>query len=194
MSDQEKKRKFSPFKLLLIGVVVGVIFWGGFNTAMEATNTETFCISCHEMEVNVYEEYTDTIHYANRTGVRATCPDCHVPKDWIHKFARKVKATNELYHHFLGTIDTPEKFEEKRFQLASNVWREMKGNDSKECRNCHDYDSMDFDRQTERSVNRHEDAADEGLTCIDCHKGVAHSLPEEYDAELDIPGESPYYN
>jgi cytochrome c-type protein NapC len=54
MSDQKPKRKFSPFKLLLIGVVAGIIFWGGFNTAMEATNTETFCISCHEMEVNVY--------------------------------------------------------------------------------------------------------------------------------------------
>jgi cytochrome c-type protein NapC len=93
----------------------------------------------------------------------------------------------------MGTIDTPEKFEEKRFAMASRVWREMKANDSKECRNCHDYDSMDFDMQSERSMTRHEDAADEGLTCIDCHKGVAHSLPEEYDPEKDIAGESPYY-
>ncbi len=74
-------------KLLLTGGVLGVIFWGGFNTAMEATNTEAFCISCHEMEENVYQEYQDTIHYSNRTGVRATCPDCHVPKEWIHMAA-----------------------------------------------------------------------------------------------------------
>ena len=193
MSEQNKKRS-SPFKLLMIGVVLGVILWGGFNTAMELTNTETFCISCHEMEGNVYEEYTDTIHYANRTGVRATCPDCHVPKEWVHKFARKIQATNELYHHFQGTVDTPEKFEGKRFELAKNVWRVMKRTDSRECRNCHDYDSMDFDRQTERSLTRHEDAAEEGLTCIDCHKGIAHSLPEGYNAELDTPGNSPYYD
>ena len=61
----------------LFFMVVGVIFWGGFNTAMEVSNTETFCISCHEMEENVFKEYQNTIHYTNRTGVRATCPDCH---------------------------------------------------------------------------------------------------------------------
>ena len=110
----EKLKKPSAASLgaiLIGGFVAGIIFWGGFNTAMEATNTEAFCISCHEMEENVYVEYQDTIHYTNRTGVRATCPDCHVPKPWIHKIVRKIKASNELYHKVMGTIDTPEKFE-----------------------------------------------------------------------------------
>jgi len=207
MSAAKAKKGKSALTILLIGAVIGVIFWGGFNTAMEATNTETFCISCHEMEVNVYEEYTDTIHYTNRTGVRAICPDCHVPKEWVHKFVRKIQATNELYHHFLGTIETPEKFDEKRIELAGNVWRAMKDTDSRECRNCHGYDYMDFDKQEQRAVDRHEGVAggygsvDEhsgaeegGLTCIDCHKGIAHSLPAEYDPEKDIPGESIYYD
>jgi cytochrome c-type protein NapC len=189
-----KKKGKGTFTVLMIGVILGIIFWGGFNTAMEATNTETFCISCHEMEINVYEEYTDTIHYTNRTGVRAICPDCHVPKDWIHKFARKVQATNELYHHLQGTVDTPEKFEEKRFELAGHVWSTMKATDSRECRNCHDFMSMDYDKQEPRSAERHEQAEEEGLTCIDCHKGIAHSLPAEYDPEKDIPGESIYYD
>ncbi|MGB1130840.1 MAG: NapC/NirT family cytochrome c, partial [Haloferula sp.] len=51
--------------------VAGIIFWGGFNTAMEATNTKDFCISCHEMENFVYEEYKGTIHDVNRSGVGA---------------------------------------------------------------------------------------------------------------------------
>lgn len=190
MTSKKGKRTFT---ILLIGIILGVIFWGGFNTAMEMTNTETFCISCHEMEVNVYEEYTDTIHYQNRTGVRATCPDCHVPKDWVHKVVRKIQATNELYHHFKGSIETPEQFEEQRFRLAGNVWRGMKNTDSRECRNCHDFMSMDYDKQESRSSERHEQAEEEGLTCIDCHKGIAHSLPAEYDPEKDIAGESIYY-
>ncbi len=179
-------------KLLLIGGVLGVIFWGGFNTAMEITNTEEFCISCHEMEENVYREYQDTVHYTNRTGVRATCPDCHVPKEWIHKVVRKIRASNEVYHKILGSIDTPEKFEAKRMKLAQNVWREMKDTDSRECRNCHAFDYMDFERQEERSAVRHDDAIESrdpdnpethgnGQTCIDCHKGIAHKLPEGYD-------------
>jgi len=175
--------KYSLGTLLVVGFISGIIFWGGFNTAMEMTNNEAFCISCHEMRVNVYEEYKDTIHYANRTGVRATCPDCHVPKEWAYKVVRKIKATNELFHKMLGTIDTPEKFENKRLQLARNVWKEMKATDSRECRNCHDYSSMDFSEQGRRSMKQHSKGLEEGKTCIDCHKGIAHSLPAMYEVD-----------
>lgn len=163
--------------LLGIGFVGGILFWGGFNWSMELTNTEAFCISCHEMERNVYREYKETIHYANRTGVRATCPDCHVPKDWVHKVARKIKASNELYHKMLGSIDTSEKFEAKRLQLASNVWKVMEETDSRECRNCHNFDYMDLTTQEKRSRDQHQVAMSEGKTCINCHKGIAHDLP-----------------
>lgn len=164
--------------LVILGGILGVVFWGGFNWAMEMTNTEKFCISCHEMRENVYEEYTDTIHYANRSGVRAICTDCHVPKEWIHKVIRKVRATNELYHKVIGSISTKEKFEAKRLELAKRVWTSMKETDSRECRNCHDNESMDFEKQESRSADRHEEGFDEGQTCIDCHKGIAHKLPK----------------
>lgn len=175
--------KYSLGIILVVGFVSGIIFWGGFNTAMEVSNTETFCISCHEMEENVYIEYKDTIHYSNRTGVRATCPDCHVPKDWVHKVARKIKASNELYHKAMGSVDTPEKFEAKRLKLARNVWRVMKETDSRECRNCHDYESMDYVKQGRRAVQQHIKGFDGGETCIDCHKGIAHSLPAMYEVD-----------
>lgn len=175
--------KVSLGTLLIGGFLAGIIFWGGFNTAMEATNTEDFCISCHEMEENVYQEYQNTIHYSNRSGVRATCPDCHVPEPWVHKIKRKIQASNELFHKVMGTIDTPEKFEEKRLELARNVWRTMKKTDSRECRNCHDFQSMDYTLQQRRAMNRHIEGFDEGQTCIDCHKGIAHSLPAMYEVD-----------
>ena len=145
---------------------------------METSNTETFCISCHEMEENVFREYKNTIHYTNRTGVRATCPDCHVPKEWHHKVVRKIQASNELLHKALGSIDTPEKFEAKRLKLAQHVWKVMKETDSRECRNCHNYEYMDFTEQGRRAVNQHSHGLNEGKTCIDCHKGIAHQLPD----------------
>ena len=184
--NSEKKRKLARYSagaLLVIGIVVGVLFWGGFNWAMEMTNTEKFCISCHEMRENVYAEYVTTKHYNNRTGVRATCPDCHVPREWIHKVKRKIKATNELYHKAVGTIDTREKFEAKRLELARNVWKAMKETDSRECRNCHDYDSMDYVAQGRRAVAQHTEGFDQGKTCIDCHKGIAHQLPDMYEED-----------
>ncbi len=165
-------------------IILGIILWGGFNTVLELTNKEEFCISCHEMENNVYQEYKNTIHYANRSGVRATCPDCHVPKEWIYKMKRKIQASNEIYHKILGTINTKEKFEGKRLQLAQNEWRRMKANNSRECRNCHDFESMSIAYQKPRARKQHEKALQQGGTCIDCHKGIAHPSPhKEMDEE-----------
>jgi cytochrome c-type protein NapC len=194
-SEPKSRGRRSALILLIIGMIAGIIFWGGFNTAMEATNTETFCISCHEMRDNVYQEYRNTIHYNNRTGVRATCPDCHVPKDWVHKMIRKIQASKELYHKVLGSINTPEKFEAKRLELAQHVWDSMKATDSRECRNCHGFSYMDYTRQGRRAVAQHQEGFDQGKTCIDCHKGIAHQLPDmsgvEPSAVLGAPTETP---
>ncbi|HNT39052.1 MAG TPA: NapC/NirT family cytochrome c [Rubrivivax sp.] len=177
---------WSVLTLLLVGVILGVLFWGGFNTAVEATNTEAFCISCHEMRDNVYKEYSEnTIHYTNRTGVRATCPDCHVPKEWGPKMLRKIQASRELYGKVMGTIDTREKFEEKRLQLAEREWARMKANDSLECRNCHSHESMDAEKQKPRARKAHELAVKMGDTCIDCHKGIAHHKPKGMKEDED---------
>lgn len=169
--------------LLSVGVVGGIIFWGGFNTAMEATNTLEFCISCHEMRDTVYEEYKTSVHFKNASGVRAICPDCHVPHAWVPKMIRKVQASNELWHKFRGTINTPEKFEAKRAELANHVWATMKATDSRECRNCHSFEAMAFEHQRARSSEKMEPVAlgtdlSGGSTCIDCHKGIAHKMPK----------------
>ncbi|MEZ5609036.1 MAG: cytochrome c3 family protein [Rhodocyclaceae bacterium] len=172
--------------LLSVGFIVGVLFWGGFNTAMEATNTEKFCISCHEMHDNVYQEYKETIHYNNRTGVRAVCADCHVPKDWTHKMIRKIQASREVWGKITGTIDTREKFEAKRLTLARREWARMKANDSRECRNCHSFESMNTASQKQRARKQHEMALEDNMTCIDCHKGIAHHKPEGMtDADME---------
>jgi len=177
--------KYSLFALLVVGFASGIIFWGGFNTAMEATNTLEFCISCHEMRDNVYQEYKQTIHYSNRTGVRAVCSDCHVPKTWIHKMKRKIQASQEVWGKLTGTIDTKEKFEAKRLELATHEWERMKSSDSRECRNCHSFDGMNTDKQKPRAKKMHELAQKDNKTCIDCHKGIAHHKPQNMPEDDD---------
>ena len=167
--------------LVVAGAVAGILFWGAFNWAMELSNTEAFCVSCHEMRDTVYKELKETVHFTNRTGVRANCSDCHVPKQWEYKLLRKIYATNELFHHFLGTIDTPEKFEAMRLELAQHVWDSMKANDSRECRNCHSKESMDLAKQSRPAQRMHRAAVEKGQTCIECHQGIAHKLPVGWD-------------
>lgn len=199
MSDASSEKKLEahdnrlwrkPPQWWLIGIpaggflmfLAGIIFWGGLHTAIHITNSIEFCTSCHEMET-VYEEYKQTPHYQNASGVRAICPDCHVPRDWGPMIAVKLRATvNELPKKIMGTIDTPEKFEARRLELAKHVWDRMKQTDSRECRNCHDFASMDLELQDKSARKKHipERALEKGETCIDCHKGIAHELPEGY--------------
>ena len=158
-------------------VIVGVVMAGGA-AGLAWTNTEKFCIGCHEMRDNVYAEFKGTIHDTNRSGVRAICSDCHVPREPLPMLKRKVAATFELWGHFTGKIDTKEKFEKHRYELAKNVWTTMKRNDSHECRNCHKTESMDPEKQSEKARARHAKAKAEGLTCIRCHFGIAHKEPD----------------
>jgi cytochrome c-type protein NapC len=167
--------------IFVAGIVAGIVFWGGFNTFVEYTNTLGFCTSCHEMRDTVYVEYQKSVHYNNASGVRVTCADCHVPRDWVGKMVRKVQASGELYHKLMGTIDTPEKFEARREYLAKRVWASMEASDSRECRNCHGYHAMDFEAQSRRGREKMQDAMEKGKTCIECHKGIAHKLPAGYD-------------
>ncbi len=172
--------KYSILAITSVSFLWGIIFWGGFNTGLEMTNKLEFCISCHEMRDNVYQEYKETIHYTNRTGVRAICSDCHVPKDWTHKMIRKAKASFEVWGKLTGVIDTKEKFEAQRMTLATHEWERMKGSDSRECRNCHSFEAMSPELQKQTPYKKHMKAQEEGKTCIDCHKGIAHHLPKEY--------------
>jgi cytochrome c-type protein NapC len=183
--------RFSVGFLTIIGFLAGIIYWGGFNWAIALSNTENFCITCHEMRDNVYETYTKSIHYNNASGVRAICSDCHVPREWQYKMLRKIAASKEIYHKLLGTIDTSEKFEAKRLELAKRVWKTMEENDSRECRNCHQMTAMAMANQSRRARNQHDSAVvgvEDGDTCIDCHKGIAHKsvhLDLEEDADIE---------
>lgn len=184
--------KLSLAFLTLGGFVGGVIFWGAFNTALEFTNTEEFCISCHEMEVNVFQELTGTVHFTNRSGVRATCPDCHVPHEWTHKIARKMQASKEVWGKIFGRINTRRKFLDHRLELAQREWARLKANDSLECRNCHSEVAMDLSKQAERAARIHTSYLLSGqATCIDCHKGIAHELPnmEGIEPGWNVPPE-----
>ncbi|MED5503572.1 MAG: NapC/NirT family cytochrome c [Pseudomonadota bacterium] len=181
------KRLSSPIKaatgvVLFLGFAGGLLFWGAFNTTMEATNTEEFCSGCH---APIVAEIQETIHYSNRSGVRAICSDCHVPHEWADKIVRKVQASKELFAHFVTkTIDTPEKFQARREHLAEREWARMKKNDSLECRNCHQFDYMDYSQQGKRASAQHSTALASGdKTCVDCHKGIAHKLPDMHGVE-----------
>jgi cytochrome c-type protein NapC len=183
MAQDQSGSGISRIKIFIAVVLIfgaGILFTGMFNVGLSATNEMEFCTSCHSMQINL-EELQETVHYKNASGVRATCADCHVPKPFVPKMIAKVLAYKDVLHEFLGTIDTKEKFDQHRWDMANRVWDKMRASDSRECRSCHAWETMDLSEQDRMARNRHSSARDEGITCIDCHKGIAHEEPDEPD-------------
>jgi cytochrome c-type protein NapC len=193
-NETTKKRR--TWTLGILGVLAifaaGVVFAGAFTWGLEYTNRTEFCTSCHSMQTNL-NELQEKLHWKSVSGVHAGCADCHVPKDFKNKMIAKVMAAKDVYHEIMGTIDTPEKYEARRLQMAEAVWAKMKASGSRECKSCHSFAHMDFSEQDKFARRKHQNADDRGQSCIDCHKGIGHKLPKDASEEgegADKPAEA----
>jgi nitrate/TMAO reductase-like tetraheme cytochrome c subunit len=173
--------RWSVFVLLLIGGIAGAVSVIGTQVAVAVTGTDQFCGStCHSHAKFVYPEYKESMHYTNRTGVRASCSDCHVPHSYPAKLIYKAKAgITDAIAEARGVISTQERFDKERWRMANHVWDEMRANNSANCRSCHNPEAMNPAKQSEDAVKQHKKFAAGKATCIDCHTGVAHKEPEE---------------
>jgi len=167
--------------LLLVGGMAGAVSVIGTQVAVAAAGSDDFCgDACHSHARFVFPEHKLSGHHANRTGVHATCSDCHVPHNYPAKLIYKAKAgVIDAIAEMRGVISTQEKFDKERWRLANIVWDEMRENNSANCRSCHQPDAMNAGKQSEDAVKQHKKFASGKATCIDCHTGVAHKEPEE---------------
>jgi nitrate/TMAO reductase-like tetraheme cytochrome c subunit len=161
----------------LLAFLLGIGFTGGFLGGLKYAETDRFCTSCHEMGTP-FHEYTRSVHYSNEFGIQASCGNCHVPPTFLPGLWRHIQAYAEVWGHMRGELDTPAKYEAHRLQLAQKIWTELEANDSAECRSCHTPAAMAFAKQPAAAASAHQSMAKDGTTCIECHHGVAHTLPE----------------
>jgi nitrate/TMAO reductase-like tetraheme cytochrome c subunit len=174
-----------PRRWFLLGVplggvaalIVGVVATGGSIGSLAFMDTDTFCTSCHSMNAP-RQELSHTVHWHNQFGIQVRCSDCHVAPTFVAGLVDHMKGTTQAWGWLTGELDTPAKFEAHRLPLAQKVWQEFKDNDSAECRSCHSPAAMDFAEQPAAAASAHAALATSGMTCIDCHKGIAHTLPQ----------------
>ena len=127
---------------------LGIASWMTFDAFDSATTSDAFCAeACHSMDAFVRPEWMDSSHFSNRSGVRTTCADCHVPNAFVPKMVNATIRVRDLYHEIMGTIRSREEFEAHRLRMADRVWNEMRRTDSQNCRACHDILAMDMEKQ-----------------------------------------------
>ena len=160
----------------LAAFCVGIVATGGFFGALHVMDSEAFCTACHSMNAPA-QELSHTVHYNNQFGIRASCSNCHVAPTFVAGLIDHMKGTTQVWGWMTGELNTPAKFEAHRLGLAQKVWRELDANNSAECRSCHTPKAMDLGKQPAAAASAHGALATSGMTCIDCHKGIAHTLP-----------------
>lgn len=178
-----------------VALILGAAGLGAMNYTLQETSTNDFCYTCHSHVEFIKPEYEASSHFVNQAGVKAACKDCHLPKfhgHWFEYVTTKIIVSKDIIPEMMGKVDTSEEWEEFRPHGAEKVWRQYKEDDSRYCRHCHSMDNMDFEAQGRRTARQHQTAAERGRTCIDCHYGIVHKLPEnateilaEIDAEME---------
>ena len=194
--DQQQPSKFwrRPITKWLLGIPLGAfiafglgaIALGTTNYVLHKTSSTEFCYSCHSHDAFIKPEYEASSHFINTAGVRAGCADCHLPHDnWFELVWTKAVVSLDIIPEMMGKLDTAEKYEAHRAEMAESVWRQFKDNDSKFCHSCHNIDAMDLEAQGRSTARRHTSAAEKGETCIDCHYGIVHQEPEDAEGILE---------
>jgi trimethylamine-N-oxide reductase cytochrome c-type subunit TorC len=168
-----------------VALILGAIGLGVFNEVLHATSSNEFCYVCHSHEQFIKPEYEASSHFANTSGVRADCADCHLPHGQIELILTKIVVSADIVPELLGRLDTAEKYEAARVAMAEVVWEQYRANDSEYCRHCHTIEAMDLAAQGNTARRRHGSAAERDQTCIDCHKGIVHVLPQDVSPDSD---------
>jgi nitrate/TMAO reductase-like tetraheme cytochrome c subunit len=170
--------RWSVLALVVLGFVVGAIAIIGTQVMVHVTGTDEFCgAACHSMQW-VAAEHRDSIHGVNRAGVRATCHDCHIPREYPELLWYKaVAGTRDVIGEIRGIISTEELFGKERMRMAVHVWTEYEANDSRACRSCHAFSKEVLAKQPEMVAQMHTPVLEGKATCIHCHKGVGHGVP-----------------
>ena len=141
--------------LLVIGIFSSSITLADDLKALEK------CETCHSKQAS---EFQASVHYINRSGVQATCNNCHAGQ----KHKEGAKSSKVVKKH--------------RIDMVASEWKRLKENNSKECKTCHSPMAMDLAKQEPRSVARHEESFNAGNTsCINCHQGISHYLPDGWE-------------
>jgi cytochrome c nitrite reductase small subunit len=130
--------------LILAGLLLGVLVYGGFAFSMKATDQARFCGNCHSMH-----EFVRTHQMSGHA--KQSCNECHLPAGGIGRYVYKAKSgTGDVMITAFGTLaDVIHATEDTRVVVNDN------------CKRCHAMTIINV-------------AMDAKPFCTDCHRNTPH--------------------
>lgn len=141
----ESPRRRAALKVMLGGVVAGVLVLAGLGWAMRATDARPFCSACHVMA-------PEAVTHKLSTHANLTCNECHAPATLLSKLPFKAReGARDLFVNTAGSV--PERI------IAGTRTKEVI---NANCKACHAMTNMTVASMESKPY------------CTDCHRGVAH--------------------
>jgi nitrate/TMAO reductase-like tetraheme cytochrome c subunit len=150
----QRKKKKNPVKFLVIGLIGMIALIASGYGVHSYTNSPSFCSSCHEMA----PEYTS---YKQSAHNQISCVQCHDKPGFSNIIGNKKNLIKAIKSHYNSEI--PKQILQTNIQIVS----------SENCLKCHSKNRL-VTATGDLKVN-HPGHIKEGIPCITCHEGVAHS-------------------
>jgi len=135
----------------------------------ELTERPGFCGSCHEMgfAVRSWREGPHGPDFADGKGaVRASCGQCHLPRDPLLRFAVKgVKGIRNAALHLAGADVSRVKKAQARVYVSN-------------CMRCHENLTAGGMSDAVKAVHRSILEGNEKPNCLECHRTVGHGASD----------------
>ncbi len=156
--------------LALAGFAIAVAAsWAVVDTVIHATGDHEFCTACHS-HAPIGSSYREDLHGGNNpSGWRASCSDCHIPRDnalhylWVKGIHGVVDPTMEILKDS-HAID----WHGNRERRAEYVY-------DSGCLGCHRYLEEKSEANSKAFLPHRRYFSSEDLTCVECHPQVGHA-------------------
>lgn len=166
------------FRLVVIGIVLGVLIVFASHTGLEYSSTDTFCDACH-VHPHVTYSWKKSTHFKNKSGVVVHCTECHLPPGGpaylIEKSRLGIRDAYATVFKDTETID---------WEFKSTLEHATTYMYDSSCIHCHsDLYSLGL---SPKGVEAHEYYMKntDKLRCINCHIAVGHYREEPVE-EID---------
>jgi nitrate/TMAO reductase-like tetraheme cytochrome c subunit len=163
---------------LVAGGLGGVAFMFFLIEFDHYSSSNEFCTTCHSMTY-ADDSYQQSAHYNTRSGVRATCGDCHVSEGLVMATYDHAIGTKDLIKQIFSSTDYDDPVVNMlhlpEAAFAAREW--FRKRDSATCKRCHTLEAIQGTRANTAAIHQEET---EGKTCVDCHYNLVHrAVPSE---------------
>lgn len=161
-------------KRLWIGIITGAVLLLAASVAVVQTSTNTFCMSCHEMQA-YQKELEASPHAKDAKGNPISCSQCHIPgSNVVRMLAGKA---------YLGVRDVWVHYTEGGYDLDRAAMQPVarRFTDDANCRACHQ--DLTRNAKNDGPVSAEGQLAHDAYTgknglsrsgCAGCHRNMAH--------------------